>query len=359
MKKIFKWILRIFLFLFLISLAWGLYFYFFPMYPDYGISEEYFETRFHSEWFDSPKNSYEEWRMIIEGMSTQSEILSQIDMHFKCSLEDTCLWDLQDLNNQQRVESLERFLASAEYNQDFWNFRDTTLLNLQTLASKELINTHDYEDLKNLVTWKETKPILTNTQLIQFSRAIILHYDNTSNKQVISIFKTFYDSIAQLTHKMDSSIIDYLLFITLLNPQLDYFIDNIDRYSKAEKLILKNILEREEISDSMIQNGLRAEYQNSKVLFDILNSNQDLAANENTSGMRKTLFYSHSDTMNLLKKSYYDAIENKTIFEISNNGRNYIGRLMLDIWQATYVSQFKKQTELLKKREELIQLLSN
>jgi len=130
---------------------------------------------------------------------------------------------------------------------------------------------------------------------------------------------------------MDSSIIDYLLFITLLNPQLDYFIDNIDRYSKAEKLILKNILEREEISDSMIQNGLRAEYQNSKVLFDILNSNQDLAANENTSGMRKTLFYSHSDTMNLLKKSYYDAIENKTIFEISNNGRNYIGRLMLDI----------------------------
>ena len=331
MKKIFKWILRIFLFLFLISLAWGLYFYFFPMYPDYGISEEYFETRFHSEWFDSPKNSYEEWRMIIEGMSTQSEILSQIDMHFKCSLEDTCLWDLQDLNNQQRVESLERFLASTD----------------------------DYEDLKNLVTWKETKPILTNTQLIQFSRAIILHYDNTSNKQVISIFKTFYDSIAQLTHKMDSSIIDYLLFITLLNPQLDYFIDNIDRYSKAEKLILKNILEREEISDSMIQNGLRAEYQNSKVLFDILNSNQDLAANENTSGMRKTLFYSHSDTMNLLKKSYYDAIENKTIFEISNNGRNYIGRLMLDIWQATYVSQFKKQTELLKKREELIQLLSN
>jgi len=360
MKKIFKWILRLFLFLFLISLVWGVYFYFFPVYPDYGISEEYFETRFHEQWFDSPENGYEIWSN-IQGLFTW--VQWQVDTYSRCYPNGWDCWytNIPEINDNNKEEVLSNFLQSDEYNNEYKILVENVLDAFDEMLSYKYISTHDYKDYEKMITGEEMKPILTFTWLIQFSRSLRFYYDYSWNKEFILVFTKFYKSLAILSEKLDAELIDYLVLITVLNIQFEYLENNIDRLNNWEKIVLKNTLSEYDISDTMIENALKWEYWYWKVIFEWIFVKSNEVANRSAgTNFKNILFYNHSDTMNLVRKNHYDKVNN--ICEENwpkKNGRNFLWRLLIETNTICFSSHFKRQEDLIKKREELIQLLSN
>lgn len=359
-KKVFKWMLRILLFLLaLVVIAWW-YFYFFPVYSDYWISEDYFETRFQKQWFNSPENGYEVWSGIPDLFSW---VQWEVDAYSRCYVE---AWDcsngmLPEINDINKQQVLSDFLNSEEYKNEYKTLVQDVLKTFDRMLTYEYVSTLDYLDYAKITTGEEMKPVLTFTSFIQFSRSLWLYYDTSSNKDFIRVFSSFYKNISLLSNQLDSGLIDYLVIITILNTQFEYLENNLDRLNDSEKKLVLNILKEYEISNSMIQNASKAEYWEGKILFDWIFWNKDSWADVSGNNNIKTkLFYSYNDTMNLLRKNHYNQVNN--ICEENwpkKNGRNFLWRVLIQ-WNSTcYSSQYSKQKDVLQKREELIQLLSN
>lgn len=75
-KKIFLWAITLLIFI-------GGYFYFFPIYPDYGILEDYFHTKHYDKTFNSQENGFHELKDLLSFLEKQEDIL-KLDAYAKC-----------------------------------------------------------------------------------------------------------------------------------------------------------------------------------------------------------------------------------------------------------------------------------
>lgn len=344
---------KIFLFFFLILLIiWG-YFYIFPIYPDYDIPENYFETRFHNEWFDSPKNGFKDYKKLMKSLDDHGEILGEFDLYYKCYLENTCLNELKDLSEIERKSYLQDIIWDKEKIQKFWEISKNFLDKFEKLLDDyEFISLHNYnESAEYYPTWGE---IIHYTKFMSLSRGIIFFSHYTSEKEALKMIWGFYSSLSLLSFKLDSWILSYLVVNVIISMHLDYIEDNLSRFSPITKRLFKNILNAYNISPDMVKNGVISEY----LYWIITLENVFVKTLEKNLNIKTLLFYDHEETVNIARKIEYDHIQWKCGFEIKKNGKNFIGRTLME-GRPCMNSNIQKQNDLLKKREELIQLLSS
>jgi hypothetical protein len=73
------------------------------------------------------------------------------------------------------------------------------------------------------------------------------------------------------------------------------------------------------------------------------------------------LFYSQKDTLNLLKKMYYQLVENWEIdLQIKRNGSNFLWRTLLQSsYSISYDSQYEKIDQINELKQSLLKKLEN
>jgi len=356
-----KWVVRIFLLLLLFTFGVGGYFYFFPIYPDYNISEEYFQTRFHEQWFDSPENGFHDFKKLIESLDENSEIIWEFDMYYKCYIENNCLADLKDVSEPEREIKLKEFLTNVDKIKNFWIIIDNFLTGFTRITEEyEFISTLNYanDNNGNFSVWEE---IIQYTKLISLSRGMIFYNHYTNEKEALKNIVSFYNNVSWLSHNLDSQMIWYLVIITVLTQQFQYLESNIETISPLTKKVIRNTLNKYRLSWDMIQNANKSGYIYGKNIFEkVFLKAYDDANTQLWTSFKIKFFYNHEDTMNLVRKNEYNKINNICEEDrIKKNGRNLLWRILIEWNTVCLTRQYEKQDELFKKREQLIQLLSN
>lgn len=356
-KSLIAMIKKIFLLLCLVLIGVCGYFYFFPMYQGNDISEEYFKTRFQDRWFDVPENGFQDFQSGVKGLEEYRELLWEFDLYYRCFIEGDCLEELQGLSEAQKEEELQNIVNDKEKFSNFQKLSNVFLDDMEWVFQEhDFISTLDYENYSKMLRGEETKPLMTYTQMIQFTWALRFYYQYSSNKEVIAVFTRFYKIMSELSTKMDGGVLEYLVFITTLDIQLEFILENYERFDVIEKRILWNILKKYKISSDMIENGIRWEYQKELMMYEF--GSRELW--KEGMNFKTLLLYDHEETLEILQEVAYEAIQWNCENVIWLNGRNFIWRTLIK-WPGgcIYVSQIKKQETLLEKYNEVIQLLSN
>lgn len=338
-----------------------MYFYFFPRYPDYNISESYFETRFQKEWFQSEKNGFHEWKKLVESLNQHEEIITEFDTYYKCYFENTCLKNFEDLSEIQKQEELKKILENQEKMQEFWEITNNFLKQFEEITQKyEFISTLNYANEENWQFAVASETIVL-TKLISFSRGILFYSNYSWDKVFTQNMTQLYKNIAWLSKKLDDGVIGYLVIINISNAQFDYLKSNVEDLSPLVKKILFTTMKENPISNDMIQNGIRAEHQYGNLIIHNLFSWALNEVNKQTwKNIKTILFFDRNDSLNLMKKIDYNKVEwICEEFNVKINWKNWIWRTLAQSWWMCMQAQYKKQSYLLQKREEVLQLLSN
>lgn len=352
LKKIFK----IFLFLILLGLWAGIYFYFFPTYPDYWISEEYFETRFQEEWFDSAENGFYEWKSITEDLDQHADILTEFDLYYKCYIQESCFSILKDLTRLEREEKLRELLSDTVKMKAFWDILEGFLNDFSEITQEyNYISTLNYSrDAEwNTPVWPE---LIQYTNLMRLTRGMIFFNHYSWDKDTLENTSAFYKNIAWLSFNLDDSLLSYLVIITVLNIQFEYLELQINNLSPVVKKILWKNIKRSEISSDMIQNGIRWEHQYGELLINNLYHGTLYEVNSETwENLKTLLFFDLDDSLNIMRKIDKNKIE--WICKenwVKVNGKNWIWRTLAQSWSACSTAVLKKTDDIIKRRKELI-----
>lgn len=347
---------KIFLLLIVILLWVGVYFYYFPSYPEYDIPDTYFQTRFSSPWFDSPKNGFTQWKELHEYIGTKWDVLRIFDAYYLCYNENECNIEVLGWTDEANKElKAKNFSESLLSTQEFPEIMNEVFKRLEEIQEYEYISTLNYTPKDNeafALGWEITE----FKNMISFTRALSFYNNNLNSKEFLENYSVYYRALSFLSQKLDTDVVWALILITLSDIHLYSWEIYQEKLKWGEKFVLKNTLMNYEFSDTMIQNAFKASYQYEKWMYEYGLSE---SGNEHMWSLRAFLFYNEADTMNLLKKIEYEKSQGNCDFRIRVNGRNAIGRILLQTTQICSSSQFKKEEELLQKREELIQLLSN
>jgi len=359
-KKLLKWIFRFFLLILIIAIPVGIYFYIFPTYPDYEIPEEYFHTRSYEQWFDSPQNGFKEWKKLLESLDEHTDIIWKYDVYYKCFIDENCARELEGISGQEKTIAFEEIswdeIEKEKFGQVIENFLSEFTRITEQYNFVSTLNYADDEDWNFPVGGED----LVYTQLMQLSRWMIFYNSIVSDKIFIENMVTHYKNLSWLSHNYDTSLIGYLVIITLYNIQFDYLENNIEKVSSLFKVLFWNNMKEYTISDSMMENGNISSYFYGKMIFENIFVKSFESANKTLwSSIKTTLFYDHDDTMNVVRKLDYDKSKGVCDFKVVRNGKNFLWRTLLQGDACVHTSQYQKQTELLQKREQLIQLLSN
>ncbi|MCH8518574.1 hypothetical protein LAT59_02325 [Candidatus Gracilibacteria bacterium] len=353
-KKIFL------LFLALLFIAGG-YFYVFPIYPDYGISEEYFHTRFHEEGFDSPQNGFHAWKELIECLDEYTGLIGEFDIYYKCFLEDDCSYIDQNLTSQEKVIYLELILNDTDKMSEFGDFIQNFTSTLEYISSSysyiSTLNYHGSDDLGIAIG----SEMIFNQQLRAFTRGILFYMYYSSNSEASSIFISYYKYLSWLSQNLDDNVVGYLVLIEILDMLFDFLTSYYDKFSPAFQGHIQRVISDFYITEGMMINGVKSEHQYKLLLYQGIEDGA-LDGGDNSWGFNpKTfLFYDILDTLNLARKIDKNTIEGNCDFEIQINGRNFIGRTLLEMNHCFLLDRhFQKEADLLEKRLEIIDLLTN
>ena len=353
MMYMFKKILKKSLYLLIPFFAYGLYVYIFPIYPDYNIPEEYFHTRFHDEWFDSPWNGFHAWKELIEWLKEHKEIILEFDRYYKCFLEDNCIYIDEHITQIEKNELLAAIKADEETLAQYQYVVNSFLRDFENITEDySYISTLNFALNENweIPVWAE---IIVYTRLLELSRGIIF-YNHISQWQTllnntIQILKNF----SWLSYNLDDSIITYLILMRVLEKNYMYIKNHFEELPPHISLMLWRNVERYQISDTMLQNGIKTDHQFwKKIIESIYASSQK--------DFKTRFFFDLDETLQIMKKIDYERIEWDCSFvEINNNWKNWIWRTLSELWNICMQRQLRQQSDLLQLRWDIIDLLSN
>ena len=354
------------------------YAYTFPVYPDYNIPEEYFHTRFHEEWFDSPRNWFQAWKKLIEWLNEHQELIYEFDNYYNCFFDNGC--DVIDPNMTQ--EELDLLYKSVINNEalidDFWNLLYTFLEDTESIMAD-----YDYISYKNFENDSDASrlgwEILTYSRLLAFTRAMRLYIHLSDMWEKTELIDRYLAVISWLSYNIDADTISYLVIISLHNRIYDYLESEIHNISPWQKNLLSRIIQKHTISDDMIYNASRFWYFYGSMLY-------KGEIQDNLSSISR-LFYNHDETLNILRQLEYNRSER--IYEkleyrwiniikrlqmieawfmrddyypydnnVALNGRNLIWRILLNSIVTDFERLFQQEEEIIQRRLEIINLLS-
>ena len=354
LKKIFKGFLYLLIPLSLV----GLYFYIFPVYSDFEIPEEYFHTRFHEEWFDSPQNGFHAWKELIEWLEEHEEIIREFDIYYRCYITQDCSFIAPDMTEEEKTEYLELLLTDSEKIETFWVIIRQLISNLEKISSEyDYISTLNYQAWEgDLTLWPE---MITTINLRALARWMLFYVDLLPRAEANSFLVSYYRFLSWLSLHLDDSLVSYLSLIDMLETLFNYHETYFVSLSPAFQGLHLRVLQEQETASDMIENGIKVDYNYQRLLFDAL-ENWDISSDENRwFNPISFLFYDYSDSVNILQKKFADALEGDCNLEVGLNGRNYVGRLLLDFTNCNlFTSHFAKQEEILSIRQNTIDLLS-
>ena len=356
LKKIFKGFLYLLIPLSLV----GLYFYIFPVYSDFWISEERFYTRFHSEWFDSPQNGFHTWESIIEWLEEYDELVREFDVYHRCFIWGDCSVIAPNMTEIEKQESLTLLLQDTQKLDAFWEIVRNFIAESENLTRQySFISALNYNPSPDseIALWPEA---LYLTYLRSFTRWMLFYLDIIPRSEANSLLISYHRFLSWLSIHLDDSLVSYLSLIEILETLYNYFEVQLPMLSPAFQRLHLRVFEEHDVAKDMIENGIKVEYNYQRLLFDAL---EDWNISSNNTWWFNPIpffFYNHADSINILQKIFSEALEGDCEFEISLNGRNYIGRLLFDFSNChLFSSQFRKQAELLNQRQAIIDLLSD
>ena len=176
-------------------------------------------------------------------------------------------------------------------------------------------------------------------------------------------------------NKYDSNLIWVLVNFTInrINLEaLEYLIDNYNLSNELKEKI-KLVLEKE-IDEWLTKNGLKWEYKTyveilekstsyydiDKTIVDKKTWKREYVYKEISQILKIFFLYSDNESKILLKKYFYDMINNnwkRLFFSVETNINNYLWRKIINYINPSYTSQFKKEQDLRKLRSDILEKL--
>ena len=357
MKKIFLWI-------FLVLLWLGGYFYFFPIYPNYNISDDYFNTTHYNKSFDSSENAYKKWVELNRYLWENKEFLDRIlnfyvcvdverwNCHIDIGKECREKWFCKNsvLKDQEKEYVVDYFKNLFEQSKDKDKLDNIITTYLQSL---EDINRKDYLLFFNKDNVFEE--VIPMSSFINLNKIIKYLFSSKYEKNYLKLFLENYSSIVSILNKSDLKLMDGLVFITTLEIHLPTFEKLITERNFIEyKAIVIDTMKINNLKSWFMMNAIKNEYH-----FVYLLMKKELFNNQKLWFSPKLLFlYSEPDTFNLLKKQFKSILEHEKLLNIKLNGRNFIWRILINSSIANYDQQMKKEQDLIDKIEKVKNLLT-
>ena len=375
-----KKILKKSLYLLIPLFGYGLYVYIFPIYPDFEIPEEYFYTRFHDEWFDSSRNGFYAWKELNEWLEQHKELIKEFHNYDECLLDALCYWIDPDITQEELDLLYKSVINNEALIDDFWNLLYTFLEDMELIMTEyDFISYRNFEVDGGLfsVGWE----ITSGSQMIRLIRSMRLYIHISDTSEKIELLDRYLAVLSWLSYNVDSDMITYLVIITLHNIIYNHIEFDMQNMWRWHRNILSRIVDKHTISDDMIYNGSRYWYFFGKTAY------EETIFQEVS--FFKRLFYNSQDTLNILRKleynrseriyesleyrwininiwlemiatffynRYYDYTDDNLIIL---NWRNMTWRAYLNALHFDFDWTFKREEELIQRRLEIIDLLSN
>jgi hypothetical protein len=336
------------------------------------------------------KKAYWDYKVVIDD-------LNKVDRSIK-NIAD--LWRLIDQvnnwieKNKILIEELKKSIKTLYYNnmslEDFKIYRENILY--INNVEKEKILSKQYREIRRFIykakpkieklnnkeyilatpeySWI-TRKSLIYSWLIRYSRIVRylshIYFEQWKYEKWINLLLEYQWFMDNLSNKTDYMLIWALVNMTInrINIEaLEYFIDNYD-LSDDLKYKIKIVLEKN-IDKWLIKNTLKWEYKNSKEIlnlfisyYDEINSYGNEKKYKNFVDIIKIfLFYSHNESNIILKKYYYDKLNNKGeiwSFIVKTNINNYLWRKAVKYINYDFSTQFKKEEDLYKLRSDILE----
>lgn len=392
MKKIFLGVLILFLWL-------GGYFYFFPMYPNYNIPDDYFKTSYYDKDINSRENGYNKFRELVNFLNEgeNKRLLEYYSNIYSCKTKDTFCDKLGSVKKikdafemkygkektikiSQLLETLEQAKVTKnntkieEINKvlDSWNVNgevdayEIVLQDITKEKNKIFKDTSKKQEFLNLLKWYfdradsiessgyivyfNTDFVLNGEVLLNFSRSLnSFIFQNTGSDWMAEVVSKQYIFLSQLSYKLEGRITDSIL----IQAQMEMLFDSIKELSllPEQKVRLRDVLVTQDINKDTLKTALKDDHKEGVKLL-----NKTFSQEKNFFNI---FLYSEQDTENILSKIRYDQIEyGKSNLSISLNGKNLLGRTLIQwIQDWGYTLQSKRLANILQERQNIIDLL--
>lgn len=354
-KTIFKGFLLLF-----IPIIWVvLYFYIFPVYSDHNISEEIFHTRFHNEWFDSPRNGFDTWKELLEWLETHQSIIQEFDIYYRCYVINDCSFIAPDMSLEAKSIYLSELLDDTDTFKSF-----TILVSDFMMDIDSLVSNYDYISALNYMSSTESTvalwpEIVATHNLRAFIRWMLFYIEHLPRAEANALLISYYKFLSWLSFSLDDGMVVYLNLFEMFEELFSYYETYISSLNPVFQRMHLSILEQHEISSDMIENAIKVDYNYQYEIFDAL-ENHDIWIYDAWLNTRMFFFYNKNDSINILQKIFSEILERNCQWEIQLNGRNYVGRTLLNMIDCNIFSaHFLKQEEVLYKRQKLIDTFSS
>lgn len=285
-----------------------------------------------------------------------NEELEKLEANF-FSQEELTLYN----EYMKKFNELESFLLDSSNFYKTQGFAKLLFIYQKYFNIQERVLSKEY--MSSFDKWNELENSLNITNFIKVTRImkyVSLYYIEEGNeKKWVEVFTNNNNFIVELLEEWDFKLIEVMTLRTLLNinlKNLDYIIENYNLSNENKDFIKQDLLSID-IDKKLYNNAFKREYQfMSEVLFDRFFWELEIKK-----VFIHKLFYSQKDTLNLLKKMYYQLVENWEIdLQIKRNGSNFLWRTLLQSsYSISYDSQYEKIDQINELKQSLLKKLEN